>query len=41
VGSVDAERMRFIVGESPIALAVEVGDTIAGFCLVLCSNSSY
>jgi predicted GNAT superfamily acetyltransferase len=41
VGSVDAERMRFIVGESPIALAVEVGDTIAGFCLVLGSNSSY
>jgi predicted GNAT superfamily acetyltransferase len=41
VGSVDAERMRFIVGESPIALAVEVGETIAGFCLVLGSNSSY
>jgi predicted GNAT superfamily acetyltransferase len=41
VGSVDAERMRFIVGESPIALAVEVGDTIAGFCLVLGSDSAY
>jgi predicted GNAT superfamily acetyltransferase len=41
VGSVDAERMRFIVGESPIALAVEVGETIAGFCLVLGSDSSY
>ena len=41
VGSVDAERMRFIVGESPIALAVEVGNTIAGFCLVLGSDSTY
>jgi hypothetical protein len=41
VGSVDAERMRFIVAESPIALAVEVDDTIAGFCLVLGSDSSY
>ena len=41
VGSVDAERMRFIVAESPIALAVEVGDTIAGFCLVLGSDSTY
>jgi predicted GNAT superfamily acetyltransferase len=41
VGSVDAERMRFIVDESPIALAVEVGETIAGFCLVLGPDSSY
>ncbi len=41
VGSVDAERMGFIVDESPIALVVEVGDAVAGFCLVLGSNSSY
>jgi len=41
VGSVDAERMRFIVDESPIALAVEVDDTIAGFCLVLRGDSEY
>jgi predicted GNAT superfamily acetyltransferase len=41
VGSVDAERMRFIIGESPIALTVEVDDAIAGFCLVLRSDSEY
>jgi predicted GNAT superfamily acetyltransferase len=41
VGSVEAERLRFIVGESPIALAVEVDGTIAGFCLVLPPDSEY
>ena len=41
VGSVDADRLSFIVAESPIALAVEFGDDVAGFCLVLGSESAY
>ena len=41
VGSVDADRLAFIVAESPIALAVEHGDDLAGFCLVLGSDSPY
>jgi len=41
VGSVDANRLAFIVDESPIALAVEVDDRIVGFCLVLGSDSTY
>ena len=41
VGSVDADRFAFIVDESPIALAVEVDDDVAGFCLVLGSDSAY
>lgn len=41
VGSVDADRMAFLLDASPIALAVELGDTIVGFCLVLPSNSPY
>ena len=41
VGSIDADRMAFIVGESPIALAVEHDDGLAGFCLVLGPHSSY
>lgn len=41
VGSVDADRMAFIVSESPIALAVEHDDGVAGFCLVLGPDSAY
>ena len=41
VGSVDSERMRFIVDMSQIALAVEVDAAIAGFCLVMRSDSEY
>ena len=41
VGSVDAARMEFIVGESPIALATELGGAVVGFCLVLGAASSY
>ena len=41
VGSVDEERMAFIVGESPIALVAAVDDVLAGFCLVLGAESTY
>jgi predicted GNAT superfamily acetyltransferase len=41
VGSVDADRMRFLVAESPIALAVELDGPIVGFCLVLPPDSAY
>lgn len=41
VGSVDADRLAFIVGESPIALAVEIGGLVVGFCLVLGADSTY
>jgi len=41
VGSVDAARLEFIVGESPIALAAERDDDVVGFCLVLGSTSTY
>ena len=41
VGSVEASRLEFIAGESPIALAVELDGTIVGFCLVMGSDSSY
>jgi len=41
VGSVDADRLAFIINESPIALAVEHSDGLAGFCLVLGSDSAY
>ena len=41
VGSVDADRMAFLLGESPIALAVELEGTIVGFCLVMTSGSVY
>jgi predicted GNAT superfamily acetyltransferase len=41
VGSVDAARLEFILGESPIALAAERGDDVVGFCLVLGSTSAY
>jgi hypothetical protein len=41
VGSVDADRMAFLLGESPIALAVDVDGTSVGFCLVMRSDSAY
>jgi len=41
VGSVDAARMTFLLDASHIALAVEVGDTIVGFCLVMPSGAPY
>ena len=41
VGSVDEDRMGFIVGESPIALVAAVDDVVAGFCLVLGADSTY
>lgn len=41
VGSLDIERLAAIVAESPIALVVEVDDTIVGFCLVLGADASY
>ena len=40
VGSIDAARLEFIVGESPIALAAE-RDDVVGFCLVMGSTSVY
>ena len=41
VGSVDADRMAFIVAESPIALVADIGDDVVGFCLVLAGGSTY
>ncbi|MBV1893813.1 MAG: GNAT family N-acetyltransferase [Ilumatobacteraceae bacterium] len=41
VGSVDADRMAFLVSESKIALALEVEGAVIGFCLVLGPDSTY
>jgi len=41
VGSVDPDRMAFIVGESPIALVAEIDAAVVGFCLVLSHDSTY
>jgi predicted GNAT superfamily acetyltransferase len=41
VGSVERERMAFIVGESPIALGAELDGRVVGFCLVLGDSSRY
>jgi predicted GNAT superfamily acetyltransferase len=41
VGSVDAARMEYLLGESPIALAVDVDGRLVGFCLVLGATSAY
>jgi uncharacterized protein len=41
VGSVDADRMAFIVQESPIALVAEIDTIVVGFCLVLSHDSTY
>ena len=45
VGSVDADRLAWIVGMSPIALVAESdlghGSDVAGFCLVLGDDADY
>ena len=41
VGSVDAARMAFLLGASPIAAAVELDRAIVGFCLVMPSTAPY
>jgi uncharacterized protein len=41
VGSVDLDRLAFLVAESPIALAVELDAELVGFCLVLAGDSTY
>jgi len=41
VGSVEADRMAYLVAESPIALAVELDGALVGFCLVMRSDSEY
>ena len=41
VGSVGADRMAYLVGDSAIALVVEVDGGIVGFCLVLPPDSDY
>jgi uncharacterized protein len=41
VGPLDTDRLKFLLGESKIALKVTVDDSIAGFCLVLGPGSSY
>lgn len=41
VGSVDREKLAFLVDESVIALVVAVDDAIAGFCVVLGPGSTY
>ncbi len=41
VGSVDADRLAFLVDESVIARIVEVDGEVAGFCLVLGPGSTY
>jgi predicted GNAT superfamily acetyltransferase len=41
VGSVDGDRMAFLLDVSPIALAVDSGGSIVGFCLVMTSDAPY
>ena len=41
VGSVDADRMAYLVDLSTIALAVELGGDVVGFCLVMPSTTAY
>jgi len=41
VGSIDADRLAFLVDESPIALAVDLDGWTVGFCLVMASDSNY
>ena len=41
VGSIDADRMAYLVGESPVAPAVAVGGVIVGFCLVMPPDIAY
>jgi len=41
VGSVDADRMAFLIDQSPIALVVEMEAVVVGFCLVMGADSTY
>jgi len=41
VGAVDADRMTLLIGESPIALAVDIDGATVGFCLVMPSSAAY
>lgn len=41
VGAVDADRMAYLLEQSPIALAVDIDGRIVGFCLVMPSDSDY
>ena len=41
VSSLDLERLAFLVGESAMALVVDVDGAVAGFCLVLGPGSRY
>ncbi len=41
VGAVDADRMAYLLAESPIALGVELDGRIVGFCLVMPAHSAY
>lgn len=41
VGPLNAERLAFLVDESAIALVVDGGDELVGFCIVLAPGSTY
>ena len=41
VGSISMERLEFLVAESACSLVVDVGGTVAGFCIVLGTDSTY
>ena len=41
VGSIDADRLAFLIDESAIALAAEVANDVVGFALVLPPGSTY
>jgi predicted GNAT superfamily acetyltransferase len=41
VGSVDRDRMAYLVDLSPIALGVELDGPLVGFCLVMPSTTGY
>jgi predicted GNAT superfamily acetyltransferase len=41
VGSVDLDRLQFLVDEAPIALVADVDSVVVGFCLVLAPGSGY
>jgi predicted GNAT superfamily acetyltransferase len=41
VGPLDQQRLRYLVGESALAIAVQLADHLVGFCLVLAPGSDY
>lgn len=41
VGPLDADRLRYLVDESAIGIAVDVDDLLVGFCLVVAPGSDY